>query len=54
MVTAPPPATSRRPWTVEDPNPKLGRQCFIVREANGQALTYVYCEDEPGTDGCIY
>ena len=22
--------------------------CFIVRDANGQALTYVYCEDEPG------
>jgi hypothetical protein len=22
--------------------------CFIVRDANGQALAYVYCEDEPG------
>jgi hypothetical protein len=36
------------PWTVEDPNPKLGRQCFIVRDHNGQALAYVYFEDEPG------
>ena len=22
--------------------------CFIVRDANAQALTFVYCEDEPG------
>jgi hypothetical protein len=22
--------------------------CFIVRDGNGQALAYVYCEDEPG------
>jgi hypothetical protein len=22
--------------------------CFIVRDANGQALSYVYCESEPG------
>ena len=36
------------PWTVEDPDPTLDRQCFIVRDANGQALAYVYCEDEPG------
>ena len=26
----------------------LDRQCFIVRDANGQALAYVYFEDEPG------
>ena len=31
------------PWTAEvTPN------CFIVRDANGQALAYVYYEDEPG------
>jgi hypothetical protein len=31
------------PWTAEvTPN------CFIVREANGQALSYVYYESEPG------
>jgi hypothetical protein len=38
--------TDRRfppPWTVEETQP-----CFIVRDHNGQALAYVYCEDEPG------
>jgi hypothetical protein len=38
--------TTRRfppPWTAEvTPN------CFIVRDANGQALSYVYYESEPG------
>ena len=36
------------PWSVEEPDPRLERQCFIVRDANGLALAYVYCEDEPG------
>jgi hypothetical protein len=36
------------PWSVDDPAPKLGRQCFIVRDHNGQALAYVYFEEEPG------
>jgi hypothetical protein len=31
------------PWTVEDKD-----ACFIVRDNNGQALAYVYFEDEPG------
>jgi hypothetical protein len=36
------------PWSVEEPDPKLARQwCYIVRDANGQALAYVYFEDEP-------
>jgi hypothetical protein len=26
------------PWTVDDPDMKLGQECFIVREANGHAL----------------
>jgi hypothetical protein len=31
------------PWAAEvTPN------CFIVRDANGQALSYVYYENEPG------
>ena len=32
------------PWTVEDKN----NACFIVRDANGQAVAYVYYEEEPG------
>jgi len=32
------------PWTIEEPNDA----CFIVRDKNGQALGYLYFEDEPG------
>ena len=32
------------PWSVEEHN----EACFIVRDKNGQALAYVYFEDEPG------
>jgi hypothetical protein len=38
--------TSRRfppPWSAEETD-----ACFIVRDANGQALAYVYFEEEPG------
>jgi hypothetical protein len=31
------------PWDLED-----NGACFIVRDANGQALSYVYYENEPG------
>jgi len=31
------------PWTAEETE-----ACFIVRDANGQALAYVYFQDEPG------
>jgi hypothetical protein len=40
--------TERRfppPWSVEEPD-KLDRRCFIVRDANGHALAYVYFEGE--------
>jgi hypothetical protein len=30
------------PWTVDD-----NGSCFIVRDHNGQALAYVYFEDDP-------
>jgi hypothetical protein len=38
--------TARRfppPWTVEEQD-----ACFVVRDHSGQALAYVYFEDEPG------
>ena len=31
------------PWTVDETD-----ACFIVKDATGQALAYVYYEDEPG------
>ena len=31
------------PWDLED-----NGACFIVRDANGEALSYVYYENEPG------
>ena len=31
------------PWSVEET-----AACFIVKDSDGQALSYVYCEDEPG------
>jgi hypothetical protein len=40
--------TARRfppPWIVNAPDMKLGQDCFIVRDANGQALAYV-CRQE--------
>jgi hypothetical protein len=38
--------TERRfppPWSAE-----LTPNCFIVRDADSQVLSYVYCESEPG------
>ena len=39
-------SSSRRfppPWTAEETD-----ACFIVRDSGGQALAYVYYENEPG------
>jgi hypothetical protein len=38
------------PWSVDEAEPKLDRRCFIVRDANEQALAYVCFEEEPGQD----
>jgi len=32
------------PWDIEEVN----KACFIVRDNNGQALAYIYFEEEPG------
>jgi hypothetical protein len=32
------------PWTIEE----LNDACFVMSDANGQKLAYVYFEDEPG------
>jgi hypothetical protein len=44
-MTGPTPTTRRfpAPWSAEETD-----ACFIVRDADGQALAYVYFEDEPG------
>jgi len=33
------------PWSVEEPDPKLQQQCFIVRDATGKSLGYFYYDD---------
>jgi hypothetical protein len=33
---------------LDDPDVKLGQDCYIVRDADGHALAYVYFEDELG------
>ena len=32
------------PWSIEE----LNNACFVVRDHDGQALAFVYFEDEPG------
>ena len=41
-------AASRRPGPSARPDAKLDRRSFLVRDANGQALAYVYFEEGPG------
>jgi len=35
------------PWSVDEADSKLDRRCFIVRDANGHALAYVYFSNRP-------
>jgi hypothetical protein len=39
-----------RPWSFEETDARFTVRdaCFIVCDANGQALPYVYFEEEPG------
>jgi hypothetical protein len=48
VTTAAPALLPAALWSVEETDPKLDRRCFIVRDADGQALACVYFEDEPG------
>ena len=34
------------PWSAGEADSNLDRRSFIVRDANGQALAYVYFEEE--------
>jgi hypothetical protein len=36
-------AATPPPWTIDEAN----NACFIVRDGTGQAIAYVYFEDEP-------
>ena len=38
-----PPRRFLPPWQIDERD-----ECFIIRDASGQALTYVYYEAEPG------
>jgi hypothetical protein len=38
-----PPRRFPPPWSIEDTD-----ACFIMRDANGQVLAYIYFEEEPG------
>jgi hypothetical protein len=38
------------PWTIDEHN----EACFIIRDHNGQALAYVYYEEEPGRRSQVF
>ena len=44
IIVPGPHAASRHPWTIDERNDA----CFIIHDANRQALAYVYFEEEPG------
>jgi hypothetical protein len=43
IANMPSPRRFPPPWTVEELD-----ACFVVSDANGQKLAYVYFEEEPG------
>jgi hypothetical protein len=43
--------TARRfppPWSVEDVGAEVQHRALVIKDKNGQALAYVYFEEEPG------
>jgi hypothetical protein len=48
LCLVPEPRRFPPPWSVDDPDTKLGQDCYVVRDANGHPLTYVYFEEERG------
>jgi hypothetical protein len=42
------------PWSVDEADPEQDRRCFIVRDADGQALAYVYVEGERGRRAAVH
>jgi hypothetical protein len=42
------------PWSVDEADSKLDRRCFIVGDADVQALAYVYLEDVVRRPSCSF
>jgi hypothetical protein len=45
-----PPRRFLPPWSVEDVGADVQRAAFVVKDANGQALSYVYLRERTGAE----